>query len=154
MSITEMARSLTAVAKTGAKTNIENEKVSRLAPVVIMAVNNTDEVKMAKIKVREGVDLNKALKSCLKHYNAHAYSFVREGQGTEFVEALLLAKGNFNILSVEDRYGVVSLHTVTKGIPSVLTSRSIVKAKEEGRILSDWEDYLIDEKSEFYTTEW
>ena len=49
MSITEMARSLTAVAKTGAKTNIENEKVSRLAPVVIMAVNNTDEVKMAKI---------------------------------------------------------------------------------------------------------
>ena len=98
MSITEMARSLTAVAKTGAKTNIENEKVSRLA--------------------------------------------------------LLLAKGNFNILSVEDRYGVVSLHTVTKGIPSVLTSRSIVKAKEEGRILSDWEDYLIDEKSEFYTTEW
>ena len=58
-----MARSLTAVAKTGAKTNIENEKVSRLAPVVIMAVNNTDEVKMAKIKMREGVDLNKALQS-------------------------------------------------------------------------------------------
>ena len=149
-----MARSLTAVAKTGAKTNIENEKVNKLAPVVIMAVNNTDEVKMAKIKMREGVDLNKALKSCLKHYNAHTYSFVREGQGTEFVEALLLAKGDFNILSVEDRYSVISLHTVTKGLPFILTSRAVIKVEEEGRVLNDWEDYSTDEKSEFYTTEW
>ena len=153
MSITEMARSLTAVAKTGAKTNIENEKVSRLAPVVIMAVNNTDEVKMAKIKMRKGVDLNKALQSCLKHYNAHAYSFVREGQGTEFVEALFLARGDFNTLSIEDKYNVLSLHTVAKGLPSILTSRAIVEVKEEGRILNDWEDYPIDEESEFYITE-
>ena len=154
MSITEMTQKLTVVAKTGAKTNVESGKINKLAPVVVMAVNDTDEIKIARIKIREGVDLSKALKSCLKHYNAHAYCFVREGQGTEFVEALLLAKGDFNILSVEDKYCVVSLHTVTKGLPSILTSRAIVEVKEEGRILNDWEDYPTDEESEFYITEW
>ncbi len=152
-----MTQKLTVIAKTGARTNIERDNVDFLAPVVIMAETDTDEIKMAKIKMREGLELNKALKSCLAHYKAYAYCFVREGHGTEFPNALLEAKGDFSLLPNEDCYGVIALHTGVKGQQHVTGSRAIVNSNEQGRTILDWEDELgVDEEvvSQYYVTDW
>lgn len=152
-----MAQKLTVIAKTGARTNVERENVELLAPIVIMAETGTDEIKMARIKMREGLDLNKALASCLAHYKAYAYCFIREGYGTEFPEALLEAKGDFSLIPKEDYYGVVVLQTGVKGQQHMTGSRAIIDTNEQGRTIVSWEDEIgVDEEavSQYFVTDW
>ena len=152
MSITagKMAKKLTNVAKTGAKSNIEKEKVNPLEPIVLMALDN-DEIKMVKVSVRKDSHLNAALESCLKHYGAHTYTFVKEGEGTEFPEALLMANGDFSLLASEDKYQVLTLQTVIKGIPSVFISTALV---ESDRTVGTWVDDILEENAKFYVLDW
>ena len=155
MSLTtvEMANKLTNVAKTGSKSNIEKEKVNRLEPIVLMALEN-DEIKMVRVSVKKDSHLNTALGSCLKHYGAHTYTFVKEGEGTEFPEALLMAKGDFDLLASEDKYQVLTLQTVIKGNSSLLISTALIESDIEGRTVGKWVDFTIEENAKFYVLEW
>ena len=155
MSLTtvEMANKLTNVAKTGSKSNIEKEKVNRLEPIVLMALED-DEIKMVRVKVREDSHLKAALESCLKHYGAHTYTFVKEGEGTEFPEALLMANGDFSLLASEDKYQVLTLQTVIKGIPSIFISTALVESYIEGRTVGTWVDDILEENAKFYVLDW
>ena len=155
MSITagKMAKKLTNVAKTGAKSNIEKEKVNRLEPIVLMALED-DEIKMVRVSVRKDSHLHSALESCLKHYGAHTYTFVKEGEGTDFPEALLMANGDFSLLASEDKYQVLTLQTVIKGIPSIFTSTALVESDIKGRTVGTWVDEVLDENAKFYVLEW
>ena len=152
MSITagKMAKKLTNVAKTGAKSNIEKDKVNRLEPIVLMALED-DEIKMVRVSVKKDSHLNAALGSCLKHYGAHTYTFVKEGEGTEFPEALLMANGDFSLLASEDKYQVLTLQTVIKGIPSVFISTALV---ESDRTVGTWVDEILEENAKFYVLDW
>ena len=155
MSITagKMAKKLTNVAKTGAKSNIEKEKVNPLEPIVLMALED-DEIKMVRVSVKKDSHLNAALGSCLKHYGAHTYTFVKEGEGTEFPEALLMANGDFSLLASEDKYQVLTLQTVIKGIPSIFISTALVESDIEGRTVGKWVDDILEENAKFYVLDW
>ena len=155
MSLTtgEMAKKLTDVAKTGARVNIEREKIGKLEPIVLMALDN-DEIKMVKVSVRKDSHLHSALESCLKHYGAHTYAFVKEGEGTEFPEALLRAKGDFGLLASEDKYQVLTLQTAIKGNESMFLSTALVESDVEGRTIGKWVDVLLEEDAKFYVLEW
>ena len=142
------------IAKTGARTNIEEKNVNRLDPMAIMALRDSDEIKIARIKMREGLDINDALKSCIEHYDAYAYAFVKEGEGTEFPEALLAAEGDFRLMSPDDKYEVVTLETSIEGMPPVFVSRARITHTPNGRVLSEWRDVRLEEDSILYTTDW
>ena len=156
MSITadEMAQKLTRVARRGVRSNIEEKKVVRLDPIVIMALADTDEIKMVRLSVRKGSNFKNALGSCLRHYNAYVYTFVKEGDGTEFPGALLMANGNFDTLPSEDKYQVITLQTGIKGTPSLLMSRAKVESNQGQRTLTEWTDVRLEEDSSFFPTDW
>tara|TARA_R110002020_G_scaffold291761_1_gene507170 strand:+ start:401 stop:871 length:471 start_codon:yes stop_codon:yes gene_type:complete len=156
MSITtgEMVQKLTTVAKTGAKTNLEKKEVGRLAPVVIMAIKHTDEIKMTSIAVEDEKYLKDALKLCLQQYNAYAYTFITQGKGTVFPEALLMAKGNFNELPLEDRYEIATLQTIVKGSNIVSISIAKIDTFADNKSVGEWSDESITANSKFYITDW
>ena len=52
-----------------------------------------DKIKMVRVAVKKDSYLKDALESCLRHYGAYTYAFVKEGEGTDFPEALLRSKG-------------------------------------------------------------
>ena len=156
MSITtgEMVQKLTTVAKTGAKANLEKKEVDRLSPVVIMAIKHTDEIKMTSIAVEERKYLKDALKLCLQRYNAYAYTFITQGTGTVFAEALLTAKGNFNELPLEDRYDIATLQTVVKNSNIVSISTTRIDTFSGNKSIGEWSDETITDNSKFYLIDW
>ena len=153
ISTDQMTKKLTDVAKTGARIEIEREKVSRLHPIVLIALED-DEIKMIKLSARENSHLKASLESCLKHYDAHTYAFIYECDGTEFPEALLMAKGTFGLLSDEDKYRVVTLQACTKGSSSIFISRAEIEAEPGKRTVSEWVDTTLEEESQSYVTDW
>ena len=156
MSITtgEMVQKLTTVAKTGAKANLEKKEVGRLAPVVIMDIKHTDEIKMTSIAVEDKKYLKDALKLCLQQYNAYAYTFITQGVGTIFAEALLTVKGNFNELPLEDRYDVATLQTVVKNSDIVSISTAKIDTFSNNKSIGEWSDETITDDSKSYITDW
>jgi hypothetical protein len=153
-STAKVLKKLMTVAKTGAATNIEKENVSLLAPVAVMALRDSEEIKIARLKTRGPSSIKKALQSCLNHYDAYAYAFVKEGVGTEFPEALLAAEGNFRLLPPDDKYEVVTLKTGIDGMPPVFISRARITHTPGGRRLAEWTDVRLEEDSVLYTTDW
>ena len=156
MSVTtgEMLTRLTNVAKDGAKANIEKKKAKYLIPVAIMAIAHTDEVKMARINVQKDSQLKDALQACLASYNAYAFAFVMEGKGTNYPEALLQGKGDFDSLPMDDKYEFVTLQTGAKGLPSAFIERASIGHSIDGRVLNEWIDIRISSDSNIYTIDW
>jgi len=156
MSVTtgEMLTRLTNVAKDGAKTNIERKKAKYLIPVAIMAITHTDEVKMARLTVQKDSQLKDALQACLTSYNAYAFAFVMEGKGTNYPEALLQGKGDFDSLPMDDKYEFVTVQTGVKGLPSVFIEKASIRNSIDGRVLNEWIDVKIKSDSNIYTIDW
>jgi len=150
----EMLTRLTNVAKDGAKANIERKKAKYLIPVAIMAIAHTDEVKMARLNVQKDSQLKDALQACLASYNAYAFAFVMEGKGTNYPEALLQGKGDFDSLPMDDKYEFVTLQTGVKGMPSVFIEKSSIGNNIDGRFLNEWVGVKTKNDSETYTIDW
>ena len=156
MSVTtgEMLTRLTTVAKGGAKTNIENRKAKNLIPMAIMAIAHTDEVKMARLNVQNHSQLKEALQACLTSYNAYAFAFIMECEGTKYSEALLQGKGDFDSLPRDDKYEFLTLQTGVRGMPSIFIEKASIGHSIDGRVLNEWTDVKISSDSDIYTIDW
>jgi hypothetical protein len=154
VAISKMLTRLTNVAKDGAKTNIEKNKAKYLIPIAIMAIAHTDEVKMARINVQKDSQLKDALQACLTSYNAYSFAFVMEGKGTNYPEALLQGKGDFDSLPMDDKYEFVTLQTGAKGLPSIFMEKASIGHSIDGRVLNEWADITISSDSNIYTIDW
>ena len=94
------------------------------------------------------------MKLCLQQYNAYAYTFITQGVGTIFAEALLTVKGNFNELPLEDRYDVATLQTVVKNSDIVSISTAKIDTFSNNKSIGEWSDETITDDSKSYITDW
>ena len=62
-----------------------------------------------------------------------------------------MANGDFSLLASEDKYQVLTLQTVIKGIPSVFISTALV---ESDRTVGTWVDEILEENAKFYVLDW
>ena len=145
---------LTKAAKIGAKSTIEVKKVDRLDPMVLMAIKHSNKEKVLRLVVKNKLDMKNALQACLRQNNAYAYAFIYEGEGTEFSESLLLAKGDFNLLPLDVKYRVVSLQTGVKDMTFSFINKAMISSTDNGRVLTDWTEIKVTGDSDICVTEW